>query len=224
MISFNKKITLAAITALFALNTNVALADSKTNNPVYDNAGHKVRSIAFDTCVRTKWDTKNGVDICAPEKPAIKKAPQAEAKKAEPRKATYEAARRLKKEDKTVYFAFDSHKLSETAKNRLDRLAGSLKNSKDIRTVSIVGFADKIGSSAYNLKLSQLRAQSVQDYLADRGYIKTRLAKTRGLGSTNSVTNCSDKSRTKLISCLGADRRVEVEIEFIEEGLRKVYR
>lgn len=88
----------------------------------------------------------------------------------------------------------------------------------DIRKYNIdmivaVGYTDRIGTDAYNKKLSQRRAQAVQEYLVDHG-IPTPNVYAEGRGKANPVTGdtCKGQVGKKLISCLAPDRRVVLEI------------
>jgi OOP family OmpA-OmpF porin len=81
-----------------------------------------------------------------------------------------------------------------------------------------VGYTDRIGPDAYNLALSQRRAQAVKDYLVSKGIEPNRIY-TEGKGKANPVKQCPDPSakgevrnRTQLIQCLQPNRRVEVEV------------
>ena len=81
-----------------------------------------------------------------------------------------------------------------------------------------VGYTDRIGSDAYNLKLSQRRAQAVKDYLVTKGIEPNRVY-TEGKGEANPVKQCADPSakgevrnQKQLIDCLQPNRRVEVEV------------
>ncbi len=112
---------------------------------------------------------------------------------------------------RTVYFEFDSAMLTPAAKAKLDTLAGSL-TSRHVQSVKIVGFADKIGTTGYNQKLSQRRAAAVSKYLAAKGIKVAGKAEVRGLGETESKSDCKGVKGNELKACLWRDRRVEVEI------------
>ncbi|MBQ4246767.1 MAG: OmpA family protein, partial [Succinivibrio sp.] len=72
---------------------------------------------------------------------------------------------------------------------------------------------DRIGSDAYNNKLSQKRADAVAAELQNNGV--TTLKASEGRGKSNPVTGdkCNSvQGRKALIDCLAADRRVEVVV------------
>lgn len=63
--------------------------------------------------------------------------------------------------------------------------------------VEIQGHTDSTGSPAYNLKLSQRRADSVRDYLLSQGVPEDQL-QTKGYGQTQPVaTNKTAEGRAK---------------------------
>jgi len=63
-----------------------------------------------------------------------------------------------------VLFAFDKANLTEVARRRIAELAERLKNVKGV--VLVEGHTDALGSPAYNLRLSQLRANQVKRELS----------------------------------------------------------
>jgi outer membrane protein OmpA-like peptidoglycan-associated protein/tetratricopeptide (TPR) repeat protein len=86
----------------------------------------------------------------------------------------------------------------------LDRVINFMKNNPGIR-VEIDGHTDSVGSDAYNLKLSQARAQSVVEYLVKHGIPRERLV-AKGFGETKPVApNTTPEGRAK-------NRRVEFRI------------
>ena len=77
-----------------------------------------------------------------------------------------------------------------------------------------VGHTDRIGSDAYNQKLSERRAASVKQYLVSKGIDANRVY-TEGKGKKNPVTKpdqCTGKKSAKVIACLQPDRRVDIEL------------
>lgn len=111
-----------------------------------------------------------------------------------------------------VLFDFNKAQLREAGKSKLDELASQIKDAK-VDEIIVVGHADRIGSETYNEKLSEARAQSVKDYLAERG-AKTNVIAAQGKGEAAPVTGdqCKKMAGKKLIECLQPDRRVEIEV------------
>lgn len=115
-----------------------------------------------------------------------------------------------------VLFDFDKAVLKPQGQQALDKMFDEAK-SMDPQNgfVSVTGYADRIGSEQYNLKLSEERAKTVANYLMDKGKQEEKI-KAVGMGEANPVTgNTCDKVRpfSKLVECLAPDRRVEVEMQ-----------
>jgi OOP family OmpA-OmpF porin len=111
-----------------------------------------------------------------------------------------------------VLFDFNKAELKDSGKQRLDELAGQIKDAK-VDEIVVVGHADRIASESYNQKLSEARAQAVKDYLAGRGAM-TNVITAQGKGESAPVTGdqCKKLAGKKLIECLQPDRRVEIEV------------
>merc|ERR550539_593529 len=109
-------------------------------------------------------------------------------------------------------FEFDSAKLTDSVSERLDNLANFL-NEYPQAQVEITGYTDSSGPEAYNLKLSERRAQAVAEYLIAAGIDADRFTVT-GMGEANPVAdNSTHEGREK-------NRRVEVVVpEFQYEEL-----
>jgi len=110
-----------------------------------------------------------------------------------------------------VLFEFNSARLTAEARDKVGHIASVLKDRGKDRRVSVEGHADAIGSEAYNLALSEHRAESVAQELSYDGVREARLT-TKGYGkkypvAPNTNPNGSDNpaGRTK-------NRRVEVVI------------
>ena len=112
-------------------------------------------------------------------------------------------------------FAFDKSNLNDlNAKGRhdLDNLASDLKQLKEVTSIQVLGYTDRLGSDAYNLTLSQNRANTIKQYLIQQG-VSPALITAQGFGKSNEVQQCDGKlSRAELINCLKANRRIEIEV------------
>ena len=84
-----------------------------------------------------------------------------------------------------IQFEFNSAALTEDSEEGVDMLANFLESHSEI-TVELAGHTDNVGSDAYNLKLSQERAEVVRQALIDKGIAPERLA-AKGYGSTKPI-------------------------------------
>jgi len=110
----------------------------------------------------------------------------------------------------TVNFDFDRYVIRPDARSKLDDLVGKLR-SVNLEVVIAIGHADRLGSDAYNMKLSVRRADSVKAYLVSKGIATSRIY-TEGKGERQPVKDCKGSGKTKeLIACLEPNRRVETE-------------
>jgi OOP family OmpA-OmpF porin len=107
-------------------------------------------------------------------------------------------------------FDFDKAVIRPDARDKLDGLVGQIKNV-NLEVVIAVGHTDRLGSVAYNQRLSVRRAEAVKSYLVSKGIPANRIY-TEGKGKSQPVKDCTDKNRKALIACLQPNRRVEVEI------------
>ena len=112
-------------------------------------------------------------------------------------------------------FGFDQDSLQADGKQALDKLLQELK-TVNVEAIQITGHSDRLGSKAYNQKLSTKRAEAVKNYLVQIGGIAENKVTATGVGSSQPDTQPGDckgnKATQALITCLRVDRRVEVEV------------
>lgn len=111
-------------------------------------------------------------------------------------------------------FAFNKAALTPSARQNLDSaVLAKLGACANITSVIVTGHTDRLGTQAYNQKLSEKRAEAVQAYLISKG-VKSDLVDTMGAGKTQPIKSCDDKlGRKKLIECLAPNRRVTVDVK-----------
>lgn len=113
-------------------------------------------------------------------------------------------------------FKFDKSSRVDMMPGGLQRLADvaeRLKVYKSIQTLTVLGHTDRLGSDAYNDKLSEARAKTVQGYLQSLG-VKSAAFVAQGKGKREPVSkDCAvNANRQQQIECLQPDRRVTIEV------------
>lgn len=165
----------------------VALAGqaSADQQKVVSNEFGNVAVNTFGNCVLTKWTAERG------------------------------GCHNLTKEQRTVYFDFNSASLTSAARAKLNHVIASLKEAVSVESVDIVGYADMIGDAGYNERLSMRRAKAVSNYLRQRG-LRVGDTEVRALGESAPVSDCDGKTGSDLRACLWRDRRVELELNIVQ--------
>jgi OOP family OmpA-OmpF porin len=112
-------------------------------------------------------------------------------------------------------FGFDRAALTTEGKAVLDSFATELAGT-EFDAINVEGHTDRLGTEAYNQKLSQQRAEAVKEYLVTTGKVDPAKIVTVGKSESAPVTkteDCKGSSPTpRLIACLAPDRRVEIEV------------
>lgn len=118
--------------------------------------------------------------------------------------------------DTDVLFDFGKASLKATSTQVLDKVYQDIAGLELTHAnINVNGYTDRLGSSSFNQKLSQKRADNVANYIIDKG-INPAAVTAIGHGKSSPVTgnNCDTiKNRTALISCLAPDRRVSVQVK-----------
>jgi len=103
-----------------------------------------------------------------------------------------------------IFFDFNKSELKSESFLELDRLFNYLNDNQEIK-IELSGHTDNIGTDEYNMNLSQARANTVKDYLVNKGINVDRIV-AKGYGKTRPVaTNDTDEGRQ-------LNRRVEFKI------------
>lgn len=112
-------------------------------------------------------------------------------------------------------FDFDKSTVRPAGVQELNKFASDLKGT-DYELITVTGHTDRLGSHAYNMKLSSRRADAVKSYLVDSAGIPAGKIGAKGVNGSDPVTKpgeCKGTAATKqLIACLQPDRRVDVEV------------
>lgn len=106
-----------------------------------------------------------------------------------------------------VYFETAEHLIPLTEQNRLLLFVKKL-DSLDIEKISIYGFCDDRGSDAYNLKLSQQRADVIKDLISSYEIEESIISNVDGKGEV--LLNIIDTQDAEVIR--GLNRRAEIII------------
>lgn len=105
-----------------------------------------------------------------------------------------------------ILFEFDSDKMINDYPRVLASLVKELKR-KSFKKLTIEGHTDSLGRKAYNMELSQRRANSIKTYLVDKEGFDAAKIDAVGLGPAQPVASNGNYQGRQ------ANRRVEFEIE-----------
>jgi outer membrane protein OmpA-like peptidoglycan-associated protein len=124
---------------------------------------------------------------------------------------TEEAEDAVNSQYKTVFFDFDKHNIRDdqapAVRQNAELAQGDVREGKKL---TIEGHTDQIGSAAYNLALSQCRAETVKKELVSAGVPATNV-KTVGLGFEKPrVWSDKQTSKKEMIKILAPNRRAEI--------------
>ena len=217
------RLAMAAACSLLAGMPVAGHAQFKNQGYLVDQNSAIVTSPTTGLCWRTgDWTPARAVAQCDPDlvkkpeakaepKPAPKPAPKPEAKpvpkpeaKPAPQKINFSA---------DALFDFDKAELRPRGRTMLDDLVTMLQGAT-YEVILAIGHTDRIGSAAYNQKLSLRRAEAVKQYLVSKGIAANRVY-AEGKGKSQPVTkpsDCNSKKGEALVGCLQPDRRVDVEV------------
>jgi OOP family OmpA-OmpF porin len=219
------KIVGISILTLSAMVSTTAIAQDKQG---YWHSSGAVVKDPYGLCWRAGyWTPAMAIAECDPDlvpkpasapaapPPAPKAAPPAP--KPAPKPAAAAAPKRC---DATVTlnadetFEFNKAVLKKSALEHLDRdVVAKVSLCSKLEMILVSGHTDRLGSSQYNQKLSEKRADAVKAYLIKKGVDGSKI-ETMGMGKTLQIKSCQDgKDRKALIECLAPNRRAVVEIK-----------
>lgn len=226
-------LTASAIALSFFASGALAAQAAGPSGYVQLGTGGTLRATTAAVCVRTGyWAPSMATSECDPDlvpkppaappfkpappppakpapKPAAKPAPAAPKPKPKPPAAVTPVIEKVTLQSDAL-FDFDRAVIRKDAQSKLDDLTSKMKGV-NLEVVIAVGHTDRIGSDAYNMKLSVRRAEAVKNYLVKKGVPPNRVY-TEGKGERQPVKKCTEKSRKALIACLQPNRRVEIEV------------
>ena len=94
-------------------------------------------------------------------------------------------------EIENIYYDFDKWNIRQDASVELDGLITVLKDNPGV-TVELGSHTDSRGKDAYNMELSEKRAQSAVEYILESGVIDATQITAKGYGETQLVNGCSN--------------------------------
>ncbi len=219
---------------LFALSA-VLLAALATPAAAEDKSGYWVNTegtvwrSGFDLCWRAGyWTPALAIAECDPdlvakpaepepqaavEPPPAPSAPEPEPPPVGPQKPAFE---KFTFGAETL-FAFDKADIRPDAAGILDDVVDKMQRYPEVELIVVTGHTDRIGTEAYNRKLSDRRAASVRNYLVNKGVDASRVQSV-GRGESEPVVGCGNVkgkergSNKALVECLQPNRRVVIEI------------
>ena len=111
-------------------------------------------------------------------------------------------------EIKEIFFDLDKWDIREDAANELEKILSVLQQSPNMK-IDIRSHTDARATAAYNLKLSENRAQSTRNWLINQGIAAERLT-AKGYGESKLVNHCADG-----VACSDAEHQQNRRSEFI---------
>lgn len=211
--------TTSILTTIVCIPISVAHANESTttdDHPYVYSAGSLLRS-GSNLCYRTGfWTPAGAIPECDPDlvkKVEVKPAEKIAAIPTQKPTLVKPIPRKIELSADTL-FDFDKSILRPAGKEKLDDLDKDLAGV-NYDVIVVVGHTDRIGSAAYNQKLSERRANAVKAYMESKGIATDRI-KASGKGKSEPKTtpsDCKGKRGKMLLACLQPDRRVEVSIE-----------
>ncbi|MCX2681608.1 OmpA family protein [Galbibacter sp. EGI 63066] len=108
-----------------------------------------------------------------------------------------------------MHYDFDKHNIRKDATIILNELVTIMRKHPTLK-IELSSHTDSRGNNAYNMSLSQSRAQSAVDYLVSKGIARNRMT-AKGYGESQLLNECSDG-----VSCSSEaheeNRRTEVKV------------
>lgn len=202
-------LSLASMTSVqAATELNIDPADIPTNAKgayAVDSDGDVVRD-SWNRCVRTNyWTPETAINKCEGiEEPKPAPAPVVVAPAPVPAPVIVETIVEDVPAAFRGFFDLNKAELKPAAQEKLDTYADYMARNP-AKHIQVTGHTDATGTEAYNLSLSEKRAQAVKTYLTGKGIDGQRI-EASGMGESAPIaTNKTKAGRAE-------NRRVEIKV------------
>ncbi len=108
----------------------------------------------------------------------------------------------------TIYFDFDKYNIRQDSEVEVQKVIAAMEKYPSLR-IKVNAHTDSRGKDAYNLWLSQMRAESTVNYMADKGISIERLA-SEGFGESKLINHCANG-----VNCSATEHELNRRSEFI---------
>ncbi len=108
----------------------------------------------------------------------------------------------------TIYFDFDKYNIRQDSEIEVEKVIAAMEKYPSLK-IKVNAHTDSRGKDAYNLWLSQKRAESTVNYMVAKGIAKERL-KGEGFGETNLINQCLNG-----VNCSAIEHELNRRSEFI---------
>jgi len=118
-----------------------------------------------------------------------------------------------------IYFGYDSADIRKEAAIELNKLVTLLNDNTDLK-IEMGSHTDSVASDAYNIQLSQRRAESTVNYLIQKGIDPNRLV-AKGYGESKPIARNTNPDGTDNPEGRQRNRRTEFKILEIGQLIRR---
>ena len=108
-----------------------------------------------------------------------------------------------------IYFDFDKYDITTQGAQELDKVVFVMEHFPEI-TIRIESHTDSRGNDAYNMELSQNRANATYDYLLSKGIDAGRIESVKGYGESRLLNRCSNG-----VKCTEEEHQLNRRSDFI---------
>lgn len=113
-----------------------------------------------------------------------------------------------------IYFGYDSADIRKEAAQELDKLVTLLNDNSDLK-IEMGSHTDSVASDAFNIRLSQRRAESTVNYLIRKGIDPARLV-AKGYGESKPIARNTNPDGSD--NPVGRQRNRRTEFKILEIG------